>query len=258
MRFSLEVHHRSEEVRGFADELVRTIKAAGSEVVDSDEESPDLVIAVGGDGTMLAATQKALAHDVPILGFNLGTVGFLAEVEPEEVADVIDRLVAGRYQVAERMTVAATVRGVATTGVNDVIVEKVDSGRLIHLAVSIDGEDFLTYRADGLIVSTPTGSTAYSFSAGGPLVHPGLEALILTPVAAHSLFDRTLVFPAETVIEVEVARDRPVKVTVDKVDLGHLAEGDRVRIEKGGRPARFVTFSRRSFPRLLTEKFGLS
>lgn len=257
MRFTLEVRQTSDMVRAFADELVRVIKGAGGEVVDPGGEDPEMVLAVGGDGTMLAATQTALAHDVPILGFNLGTVGFLAEAEPAEMEEVVDRLLGGRFTVIERMTVTATVGGATTTGVNDVIVEKVDSQRLIHLDVVVDGERFITYRADGLIVSTPTGSTAYSFSAGGPLVDPGLEALILTPVAAHSLFDRTLVFAPHAEIEVRVSRDRPVKVTVDKTDMGHLAEGNVVRIRRGSRPARFVTFGRRSFPRLLTDKFGL-
>jgi len=123
--------------------------------------------------------------------------------------------------------------------------------------VKIDGSRFLTYRADGLIVSTPTGSTAYAFSAGGPLVDPELAALILAPVAAHSLFDRPLVVPASTQIEITVGTDRPVKVSVDKISLGHLAMGDRVVVARGASPARFVTFGDRKFPALVTEKFGL-
>jgi NAD+ kinase len=216
-----------------------------------------MILAVGGDGTMLAATQQALAHDVPILGFNLGTMGFLAEAEPGEVDTVISRLMAGNFEIAERMTVTATVDGVSATGVNDVIVEKVDSQRLIHLDVAVDGSHFLTYRADGLIVATPTGSTAYSFSARGPLVDPVLDAMILTPVAAHSLFDRTLVLPSSTRLSIRVGRDRPVKVTVDKIDMGHLGTGKTVEIERGARPARFVRFQSRPFTQIVTEKFGL-
>jgi NAD+ kinase len=156
------------------------------------------------------------------------------------------------------MTVTATVNGKSVTGVNDVVVEKVDSQRLIHLDVSVDGAHFLTYRADGLIIATPTGSTAYSFSARGPLVDPVLGALILTPVAAHSLFDRTLVLSPETRLTIEVVRDRPVKVTVDKTGMGNLGEGDRVEVEQGQRPVRFVRLRRRPFSKLLTDKFGLS
>jgi NAD+ kinase len=149
------------------------------------------------------------------------------------------------------------VAGQTATGVNDVVVEKVDSQRLIHLDVAVNGERFVTYRADGLIVATPTGSTAYSFSARGPLVDPDLNAMILTPVAAHSLFDRTLVLPARSTLSIVVQRDRPVKVTVDKIDMGHLTAGLTVDIEQGERPARFVRFGQRSFPGLVKEKFGL-
>jgi len=258
LKFSLEVRHGPENARAFAATLSDAITSMGGSVVDSKETSPDLVLAVGGDGTMLAGAQQALAHDVPILGFNLGTIGFLTEAETAEVDSVVRRLIDGNFDVAERMTVTATVDGVSATGVNDVVVEKVDNQRLIHLDVVVDGAPFLTYRADGLIVATPTGSTAYSFSAGGPLVDPDLNALILTPVAAHSLFDRTLVLPPTTRLAVEVGRDRPVKVTVDKIDMGHLVSGQTVEIERGARPARFVRLHGRPFTSLVTEKFGLT
>ncbi|MGH8873406.1 MAG: NAD(+)/NADH kinase [Acidimicrobiia bacterium] len=257
MKFSLEVRHGPENARIFAEKLGASIVSAGGEVVDDPAVRPDLVLAVGGDGTVLAAAQRAIAHDVPILGFNLGTMGFLAEAEPDEMDDVVARLMGGDYELAERMTVTATVNQESATGVNDVVVEKVDSQRLIHLEVSVDGAHFLTYRADGLIIATPTGSTAYSFSARGPLMDPVLRALILTPVAAHSLFDRTLVLPPSTRLSIEVGRDRPVKVTVDKIDMGHLGEGQTVDIEQGRRPVRFVRFRPRPFSRLITEKFGL-
>jgi NAD+ kinase len=158
----------------------------------------------------------------------------------------------------ERMTVTAAVDGVAATGVNDVVVEKVDSQRLIHLDVAVDGAHFLTYRADGLIVATPTGSTGYSFSARGPLIDPTLQALILAPVAAHSLFDRSLVLPPDTSLSITVRRDRPVKVTVDKIDMGHLATDRTVQIARGSRPARFVKLRERPFTKIVTEKFELT
>jgi NAD+ kinase len=256
MKFALEVRQGPENALVFSEKLRASIASVGSEVLEGTER-PDVVIAVGGDGTVLAAAQRALAHDVPVLGFNLGTMGFLAEAEPEDLERVLERLLAGDYEVAERMTIRATVSGQTATGVNDVVVEKVDSQRLIHLDVAVNGERFVTYRADGLIVATPTGSTAYSFSARGPLVDPDLNAMILTPVAAHSLFDRTLVLPAGSRLSIMVQRDRPVKVTVDKIDMGHLSAGLTVDIEQGERPARFVRFGQRSFPGLVKEKFGL-
>jgi NAD+ kinase len=257
LRFALEVRQGREQALEFAAVLKTIIDATGGEVVDTVAGEPDMVLAVGGDGTMLAAVQVALRSDVPVLGFNLGTIGFLTEAEPSQAETVVRRLTAGDYLLDERMTVSATVGDKTATGVNDVVVEKVDSQRLIDLEVSIDGSPFLTYRADGLIVSTPTGSTAYSFSAGGPLVDPDLDALVLAPVAAHSLFDRPLVVPASTQIGITVGTDRPVKVSVDKIGLGHLAMGDRVLVARGSSPARFVTFGNQTFPSLVTQKFGL-
>ena len=262
MRFALEVRRGREATEAFADNLQRVIEKAGAQVVDvetdADVEAPDMVLAVGGDGTMLAAVRRALAYDVPVLGFNLGTLGFLAHVEPDDHEAVVSRILARDYQIEERMTVTATVAGVTASGVNDVVVEKLDTQRLVALAVSIDGSEFATYRADGLIVATPTGSTAYAFSAGGPLVDPSLDALIFTPVASHSLFDRALVLPATSEISVRIALDRSVHVTVDKNDLGHLVGGEVVTIRRGDESAKFVTFEKRSFPDLVKSKFRLS
>lgn len=257
MRFALEVRHGREHIAEFARELASAIDGAGGEVVTSDDDA-DLILAVGGDGTMLAAVQRALARDIPVLGFNLGTLGFLAEAEADEMGVVVGRLLAGDYGIEQRMTIQARVGSGSASGVNDVVVEKVDSQRLVELAVSIDGSGFVTYRADGLIAATPTGSTAYAFSAGGPLMDPSLKAIILAPVAAHSLFDRTLVLAADSVIDIEVVRDRSVHVAVDKGDLGYLEAGETVQITEGERPARFVTLNSRSFTGLVKSKFDLA
>jgi len=239
----------------FEDKLRSLISDAGMEVTE--DGRPDIVLAVGGDGTMLSAVDAAVEADVPVLGFNLGTIGFLTAAEPDQVEKVVKRLATGDFGIEERLTVAATVGGITTTGVNDVVVEKVDSQRLIELGVAIDGVDFVNYRADGLIVATPTGSTAYSFSAGGPLIAPSIKAFVLTPVAAHSLFSRSLVIPDDQEIVITVRRDRSVKVSVDKTSLGQIHEGDQVVIRKGPRPARFVTLDPPSFAGLVKHKFNL-
>lgn len=244
-------------MQDFAERLVAEIEGAGGAVVEDPEVAADLVLAVGGDGTMLGAVQRAVAWDVPVLGFNLGTLGFLTEAEPEDLTEVVQRLIKRDFDIENRLTVAASIGGVSAIGVNDVVVEKVDSTRLVSLTVSVDGTEFATYRADGLIVATPTGSTAYSFSAGGPVVDPKVDAIVLTPVASHSLFDRPLVLPADAHIEVTVFRDRLVRVNVDKTDLGEIGEGETVEIVRGDRPARFVTFGGTTFPGLVRQKFGL-
>lgn len=244
------------ETRVFADRLVGALADRGIQADESSTEA-DLVLAVGGDGTMLSAVAIALELDVPVLGFNLGTIGFLTAADPNDLGDVVRRLESGDYSVEERMTIAATIGGRTTVGVNDVVIEKVDSQRLIELNVDIDGGRFVTYRADGLIVATPTGSTAYSFSAGGPLVSPALKALVLTPVAAHSLFSRSLVITPDEEIVVRVTKDRLVKVSVDKTDMGQVGPGDTVAIRRGGRAAKFVALEELSFTGLVRDKFKL-
>jgi NAD+ kinase len=257
LKFAVHVRAGRPATREFADRLGEEIAARGGEVLDDPETSPDMVLAVGGDGTMLGAVQSAVKWDVPVLGFNLGTLGFLTEAEPDDLAAVVKRLVNGDFEIDERLTVSASIGSDSVIGVNDVVVEKIDSTRLVSLTVVIDGTEFTTYRADGLIIATPTGSTAYSFSAGGPVVDPHVQALVLSPVASHSLFDRPLVLPPEARIEVTVKGDRQVRVNVDKTDLGQMRDGQTVRISRGERSSRFVTFGAHTFPGLVRQKFRL-
>lgn len=257
MKFALHVRTGRSTVAEFADRLASCIEDSGGSVVTEEGVVPDMVIAVGGDGTMLGAVYRAMGWDVPVLGFNLGTLGFLTEAQPDAMAETVERLFTNDYEVQERMTISASAGDAVIEGINDVVVEKIDSTRLVHLEVVVDGIPFTTYRADGLIVATPTGSTAYSFSAGGPIVDPSVGAFVLTPVAAHSLFDVPMVLPATTEVTVTVRRDRPVRVNVDKSVLGHLGDGDHVEIRRGSRPARFVSFGAGSFPGLIRDKFGL-
>jgi NAD+ kinase len=257
VKFVLHIRAGRPDIAEFADRLAARIAESGGSVVTEEEVMPDMVVAVGGDGTMLGAVHRAIIWDVPVLGFNLGTLGFLTEAQPDAMAETVERLFANDFEIEERMTIAAKANGVVLQGINDVVVEKIDSTRLVHLEVEVDGDHFTTYRADGLIVATPTGSTAYSFSAGGPIVDPGVSALVLTPVAAHSLFDRPMVLPATSEVTVTVQRDRPVRVNVDKSVLGQLGDGRQVGIGRGSRPARFVTFGTTSFPGLVRDKFGL-
>jgi NAD+ kinase len=170
----------------------------------------------------------------------------------------MEAVMAGQYRTEDRMTLQATLGPTTLNGVNDVVVEKVDTTRLVHIDVTVDGESFITYRADGLIVATPTGSTAYSFSAGGPLIDPTMEALVITPVASHSLFNRAIVLPATSVIGLEVSRDREARGNVDKTPLGVIGEGGRVEVRRGDHPVRFVAFGTRRFPSVVRQKFRLT
>jgi NAD+ kinase len=223
----------------------------------------DVVISLGGDGTMLRAVDFAYEAGVPVLGVNVGQMGYLTEIEPDDFDAALDRLVAGEYEVAERMVLEITVASASPAqgrwfALNEAVLEKVHTGRLARLEVEINGTFFTTYAADGVIVATPTGSTAYSFSARGPIVSPRQRCLLLTPVSPHMLFDRSLVLAAEETLRFVVCDDRSVVLTADGRELGELAAGDTVTCRGGPLPARIVTLGPRDFHQILKAKFGLS
>ncbi|MFI5053153.1 MAG: NAD(+)/NADH kinase [Acidimicrobiia bacterium] len=223
----------------------------------------DIVISLGGDGTMLRAVDISYEAGVPVLGVNVGQMGYLAEVEPAEFDAALDRIVTGAYEVAERMVLQIDVESAGPArgrwfALNEMVLEKVHAGRLARLDVEVNGTDFTTYAADGVIVATPTGSTAYSFSARGPIVSPRLRCLLLTPVSPHMLFDRSLVLAAEETLCFRVNDDRTVVLIADGRELGELAAGDSVSCTGGPRPARIVTFGPRDFHQILKAKFGLA
>lgn len=230
---------------------------------DLDTDGLDVVISLGGDGTMLRAVDTAYEAGVPVLGVNVGQMGYLTEVEPSEFDAALDRLVAGDYEVVERMVLEVTVESASPArgrwfALNEAVLEKSHTGRLARLEVDINGTFFTTYAADGVIVATPTGSTAYSFSARGPIVSPRHRCLLLTPVSPHMLFDRSLVLSPEETVRFTVCDDRSVVLTADGRELGDLAAGDRVSCRGGDRSARIVTFGPRDFHQILKAKFGLA
>ncbi len=230
---------------------------------DLDTDGLDVVISLGGDGTMLRAVDTAYEAGVPVLGVNVGQMGYLTEVEPSEFESALDRLVAGDFEVAERMVLEMTVESSGSAkgrwfALNEAVLEKVHTGRLVRLEVDINGTFFTTYAADGVIVATPTGSTAYSFSARGPIVSPRHRCLLLTPVSPHMLFDRSLVLAPEEILRFVVCDDRSVVLTADGRELGELAAGDTVSCRGGDRSARIVTFGPRDFHQILKAKFGLA
>jgi NAD+ kinase len=219
-------------------------------------EVADAVIAVGGDGTMLEAARIARANAVPILGVNAGTVGFLTEIDPGRVTEMLDRLVAGDYTVSERLTLRATFDGgEAVDALNDVVAEKALSQHVVGIAVSVDGEPFAEYRADGVIVATATGSTAYTFSAGGPLIDPEVEAILVTAVAPHNLFGRAVVFAASAVIELAIVGDRPAHIHADGRAVTTLDPGQTLHVRAGPHRDRIIRMDPPTFAGTINEKF---
>jgi len=218
----------------------------------------DLVLAVGGDGTVLQASRVAREPGIPVLGVNAGTLGFLTEVEPARIGAALDALLGGQYVIAERMTLAMTLPdGTTIDGLNDVVVEKAVSRQVVGVSVSVDGERLVEHRADAVVVATPTGSTAYTFSAGGPLVDPDIAALLLTPVAPHTVFGRSIVFSPEVTLGIEVTSDRRARVNVDGQTYAELDPGQSIVVARGSRPARFARLRPRNFAHIVKEKFGL-
>jgi NAD+ kinase len=230
----------------------------------------DLVVALGGDGTVLHAVQLVCGTGVPVLGVNVGHLGYLTVLEPAGMLDGLERFLAGGYQVEDRMMLDIAVacgsaEDIRATALNEAVLEKTASGHTIQVAIRINDRPFTTAAADGMIVATPTGSTAYNFSARGPIVSPLHRALVLTPVAPHMLFDRSLVLGAEEVVEVEVLEGRPAILVVDGRELATLAPGDRLTCQAAKHDARFVTFGAadndgggRDFHQILKAKFKLA
>lgn len=231
------VAHGVPDVIAGALERLRTIAAAaGVEVRDGDEV--DLAVVLGGDGTMLRALHRFLGAGVPVLGVNFGRVGFLSAMAPADLEAGLRRVFGGELRVVELPTLDVDVDGVEAVAINDVVCATSTIGRMVELAWAVGGEDLGVQPCDGVICASPTGSTAYNLSSGGPVLVWGLDAMAITFVSPHSLHARPLVVPRglELVVRNET-RDQAAKVIADGVALGELAEGRRARIALGERRA---------------------
>jgi NAD+ kinase len=215
----------------------------------------DLIITLGGDGTILAAARVAAPNGIPILGVHMGHFGFIAEIDPGELLDQLDKILAGPPDVQDRMMVRGAVmhgdREVhGAVGLNEVVVNKGARTRMLHFRISLGDEFMTTYHADGVVVATPTGSTAYALSAGGPLIEPTVRALLVAPICPHTLAARPLIIPATETVELAVESDAgEVLFMADSDCVAPLAPGDRVVVRCADYSARFVTLHRDSFYR---------
>jgi len=240
-------------LRSNAIEIVESVGSAGE---------LGLVVSVGGDGTMLRAVALLDGAPVPVLGVNVGLLGYLAEVEPSNLETALTRFFAHNVDIEQRLVLDVVAHTSSGTrhwrSLNEASLEKQHAGQTVRLRLHIDGAPFTTYQADGILVATPTGSTAYSMSARGPVISPGHQAILITPLAPHMLFDRSLVLRPDEAVEVEVVGQRPVGLTVDGQEAVVLNPGDRVSCSSSDRPALFVRLESRRFHQTLKAKFGLS
>jgi NAD+ kinase len=206
----------------------------------------DWTVVLGGDGTLLNAAKRVAPYEVPVLGVNLGHVGFLTEVEVPELFRAFSAVLRGEYLLDERNLLAARIVRQGQTlqqveALNDVVVAKGPFARLIHLETFVDEAFVTSYPADGVIVATPTGSTAYSLSAGGPILTPELEVMVMTPICPHSFFDRSVVIPAHKTVRVRVRTEhRETMVTVDGQEAYPVEDGDEVVVTTGTRKVRLI------------------
>jgi NAD+ kinase len=260
----LVVHEGRPAAVEAADTLRESLRSDGHEVApQTDDASVDLVVSVGGDGTFLRAAHLASAIGCPVLGVKVGRLGFLTEVEPDESVDLIRSALAGTARVEERLALFAEPASASVFepqwGLNEIMVEKQTRHRLVRLGVHVDGVYVTTFSADGVIVATPTGSTAYSFSARGPIVTPGVPCLVLTPIAAHMVFDRSFVLEAHQAVTLEVMGEESGVLSADGRASIELPVGTRVQIRVAvERPARFVRRGPRDdFLTRVREKFEL-
>jgi NAD+ kinase len=252
------------EVRMLATEAAACVSAP-VRVVDAPDaaEGCELVIALGGDGTFLRAAELARPAGVPMLGVNMGHVGFLAEAEPQALDDAVKALVEGRYTVEERVTVDAQVivDGVVTSrawALNEASVERMNRERMLEIAVAVDERPLLRFGCDGLICATPTGSTAYAFSTGGPIVWPNVDALLIVPNAAHALFSRPIIVAPASVVDVDlVSRQHEAVLSCDGRRSFAMPAGARVRMRRGELPVKVVRLGEMSFADRLVSKFQL-
>ncbi|MEX2111309.1 MAG: NAD(+)/NADH kinase [Gemmatimonadaceae bacterium] len=245
----------------FFEQGLHEVAASGGRLESADQI--DALITLGGDGTLLRGARWLDGKDKPILGVNLGRLGFLTSCQMEDLEAALKYLASGEYVAQPRMALSA--RAIDATGetrkqwraLNDFVLHKGGFARVVRLNISIDGESIGTYAADGIVISTPTGSTAYSLSAGGPVVVPTVESIIITPVSAHTLAIRSLVIPADAEVTVE-ANESPTEllVTVDGQVGTSFVKGEKLKVRRADNPVRIVRFPSATFFERMRVKLG--
>lgn len=224
-------------------------------------EKADMIFSLGGDGTFLGAARRGLVFQKPIIGFHLGRLGFLAEANFEDVEKIVDKLIEGDYKVRQRMVIRAEIQKENTCevwqAVNELVFRGVPGNDFVHLKLNIGGKDINGYRGDGLIVATPTGSTAYNLSAGGPMVYPFSEQIIFTPICSHSLTQRPLVLPTTCDdIGVVMADEKEIDMIVDGQERVNLSGVKIVKISKSTYSIPVISFDDKDYFEVLKEKLN--
>ena len=214
----------------------------------------DFLISVGGDGTLLSAVRKSFKYDKAVLGINLGTLGFLTDISMEQLPNFIKDFKNNIYKIDNRMMVEGSVNLNSFVAFNDIVISRKSISSMIRIEGKINGKDFNSYYGDGVIISTPTGSTAYNLSVGGPVVYPLTEAFIITPIAPHSLTQRPLVMPVDYEIEFKIIDNQGAVVIVDGQDIYEVEQNQSIKIKIANKKAKMIHRIQRDFFEVLNEK----
>ena len=223
-------------------------------------QQADLLIVLGGDGTLLSVARAAHPHNIPILAVNLGNLGFLAEISIDELYPTLENILAGKFEIENRMLLNACIwrngEKVEDHNVlNDVVINKGAVARVINLQVLVNGQYMTSYRADGLIIATPTGSTAYSLSAGGPIIHPSMHTLVLSPICPFTLTNRSILIPDQSIIQVKLAAEYDdVRVTLDGQEGYDMRAGDILKIKKTKTSLQLIRGPNKNYYQILRDK----
>jgi NAD+ kinase len=243
-------------------------KKAHVSIIDTSDEceteslSADMAFVFGGDGAILAACRKLNGQQIPLMGVHLGKFGFLAELTPKEVSQTLEKIFAGEYTISQRMLLTCEVIRSnqiikKTSGLNDAVISRSSLSRLVSIKLYINGKEVTTYSSDGLIISTPSGSTAHSLSAGGPIVTPDMDAFIITPICPHTLSNRPLVISGDSKIEMEQVSDSEgVGLTIDGQIYTDIMANDKIRVEKAKEKLHLIDTQTRTFYDVLREKLN--
>lgn len=217
-------------------------------------KSSDFLVCFGGDGTLISVVRRSFAYKKAVLGVNLGTLGFLTNIKPEELEAFIIKLKNNDYRIDERMMIETTISLNSFVAFNDIVITKKGLSSMVHIDAKVDGQIFNRYYGDGIIISTPTGSSAYNLSSGGPIVYPLTEAFIVTPISPHSLTQRPLVLPADFEIEFSTPDDHGAVAIVDGQDIYELSKDTPLRIKIASQSAKLINTSERNYFDVLREK----
>lgn len=283
MRFGLIANLKrkgaGEAVRSFVDwsrttghpiilsEELRSIAVNDLDFVERNRlvEAADILVSMGGDGTLLSVARLVGESAKPVLGINIGSLGFLTQLSPEQLVPALNKIAADDYQIEKRMVLKVDIgtddRLESPFALNDIVIDNGPVSRLINISLAVNGEDVVTYQADGLVISTPTGSTAYSLAVGGPIMHPRIEAIIASPISSFSLATRPMIFSAGDELEIQIfSEHKRAGLTLDGQVTTSLDNSDRIKITRADHAVNLIVFPENSYYQLLKSKlhWGLS